>query len=117
MKQAYDCIFIASKTSIAFLILPLASMMISSAMSSGNEPAPARLATWLSTVSISSRLGAATRISRQRLLIGAINREVLLAQSMMRRLVMYFSMVRRSAACASRESVSASLMMTTVSKI
>ena len=56
-------------------------------------------------------------MSRQRLLIGAINREVLLAQSMMRKLVMYFSMVRRSAACASRESVSASLMMTTVSKI
>ena len=43
-------------------------------------------------------LGAATRMSKHRLLMGAINREVLLAQRIIRRFVMYFSMVLRSAA-------------------
>ena len=46
----------------------------------------------------SPELGAATRISKHRLLIGAINREVLFAQRIMRMFDMYFSMVRRSAA-------------------
>lgn len=57
--------------------------------------------------------GAATRIRRQRDLIGAINLEVLFAQSMIRMFVMYFSIVRRSAACASLVRESASLITTT----
>ena len=57
--------------------------------------------------------GAATRISKHRLLMGAISLEVLFAQRIMRIFDMYFSMVRRSAAWASRESESASLMTTT----
>jgi hypothetical protein len=52
-------------------------------------------------------------MSRHRLLIGAMRRLVLFAQRMMRMFDMYFSIVRRSAACASRESESASLMITT----
>jgi hypothetical protein len=52
-------------------------------------------------------------MSKQRLLIGAINREVLFAQRIMRIFDMNFSMVRRSAAWASRESKSASLITTT----
>lgn len=46
----------------------------------------------------SSELGAATRISKHRLLMGAINREVLFAQRIIRMFDIYFSMVRRSAA-------------------
>lgn len=57
--------------------------------------------------------GAATRMSRQRDLMGAMSRLVLFAQSTRRMFAVYFSIVRRSAACASRLSESASLMMTT----
>ena len=46
----------------------------------------------------SSALGAATRISRQRLLMGAISLLVLLAHSIILMLVMYFSIVLRRAA-------------------
>jgi hypothetical protein len=61
----------------------------------------------------SSKFGAATRMSRHRLFIGAISRLVLLAQSIIRMFEVYFSIVRRKAACASRESESASLITTT----
>jgi len=57
--------------------------------------------------------GAATRTKRQRLRIGAMSRLVLFAQRMIRMLDMYFSIVRRRAACASRDSESASLIITT----
>ena len=60
-----------------------------------------------------SSVGAATRTSRHRERIGAMILLVLLAHRMRRMLVMYFSIVRRSAACASRVSESASLMITT----
>ena len=46
-------------------------------------------------------------------MMGAMRRDVELAQRMMRMFDIYFSIVRRSAACASRVSESASLMMTT----
>jgi len=52
---------------------------------------------------------------RHRLLIGAIKRLVLLAQRIIRMFDMYFSMVRRSAAWASRDKESASLITTTIS--
>jgi hypothetical protein len=64
----------------------------------------------------SSELGAATRINRHRLLIGAISRLVLFAQRIIRMLDMYFSIVRRSAACASLDSESASLIITTLNR-
>jgi hypothetical protein len=59
-------------------------------------------------------LGAATRMRRHRLLIGAIRRLVLLAQRIIRMFDMYFSIVRRSAAWASRDRESASLITTTM---
>jgi len=52
-------------------------------------------------------------MSKHRLLIGAISLLVLFAQRMIRMLDMYFSIVRRRAAWASRESESASLIITT----
>lgn len=61
----------------------------------------------------SSAHGAATRINKHLLLIGAIRRLVLFAQRIIRMLDMYFSMVLRRAAWASRDSESASLMTTT----
>jgi len=54
---------------------------------------------------------------RHRLLIGAIRRLVLLAQRIIRMFDMYFSIVRRSAAWASRDRESASLITTTISEI
>ncbi len=74
------------------------------------EPADTRRQT-------SSIVGAATRMRRHLLLMGAMSLLVLLAHKMMRMLDMYFSMVRRSAACASRLSESASLIMTTIHAI
>lgn len=56
-------------------------------------------------------------MSRQRLFIGAISLLVLLAQSIIRMFDMYFSIVRRSAAWASRERESASLITTTNKKV
>lgn len=56
-------------------------------------------------------------MSRHRLLIGAINLLVLFAHRIIRMFDMYFSIVRRRAACASRDNVSASLMITTVHTI
>ena len=47
-------------------------------------------------------------------MMGAMSLLVLFAQRMIRMFDMYFSIVRRSAACASRVRVSASLMMTAV---
>lgn len=67
----------------------------------------------LDGVNTSSSLGAATRIRRHRLLIGAMSRLVLLAQRIIRILDMYFSIVRLKAAWASRDNESASLIMTT----
>lgn len=46
----------------------------------------------------SAGAGADTRMSKHRLLMGAISLLVLFAQRMMRMLDIYFSMVRRSAA-------------------
>jgi hypothetical protein len=60
-------------------------------------------------------VGAATRMSKHRLLMGAISLLVLFAQRIIRMFDMYFSIVRRSAAWASRERESASLMITTSS--
>ena len=64
----------------------------------------------------SSVFGAATRISKHRLLMGAINRPVLFAHRIIRIFDMYFSMVRRRAAWASLDSESASLITTTGTK-
>lgn len=61
----------------------------------------------------SSALGAATRMRRHRERIGAMSLLVLFAQRTRRMFDMYFSIVRRSAACASRESESASWITTT----
>ena len=49
--------------------------------------------------------------------MGAMSRLVLLAHRMIRILDMYFSIVRRSAACASRDSESASLIITTARQL
>lgn len=127
-RDTDDCIFSASSTRIAFLMLPPESSMILSATSSGRVK-QARLATYCMTDCICichldaenfrvtdhtcSWDGAATRMRRQRLRIGAMRRLVLFAHSMMRKLFMYFSIVRRRAAWASRDRESASLMMTT----
>lgn len=121
----------ASKTRMAFRRFPPESSMISFDTSGGRSNF-FFFAMCSSTVSIyqhrrqfnklpsipqvirtSSGAGAATRMRRQRLLIGAMSRLVLLAQRMIRMLDMYFSIVRRRAACASRDRESASLMMTT----
>jgi hypothetical protein len=61
----------------------------------------------------SSSSGAATRTSKHRDLIGGMSRLVELAHRISRMFGVYFSIVRRSAACASRVSESASLMITT----
>lgn len=57
--------------------------------------------------------GAATRMRRHRLFIGAMSLLVLFAQRIIRIFDMYFSIVRRRAACASRDNESASLIITT----
>ena len=64
----------------------------------------------------SSEVGAATRMSKHRLLMGAMSLLVLFAQRMMRMFDMYFSIVLRRAAWASRERESASLMITTADR-
>ena len=134
-----DCILSASRTRRALRRFPFASSTMSCATLSGTSK-PSFLPTYRRTSIIytttqandaarqhqraltratrarpltSPSSGAATRTRRQRLLMGAIRREVELAQRMMRIFDIYFSIVRRSAACASRVSESASLMMTT----
>jgi hypothetical protein len=129
-RGAYDCIFSASRMSSAFLIFPEHSSIILSATSGGRSNptlrdiysitlciyTSVRLADRIIETQVtSSRLGAATRMSRHRLLIGAINRLVLLAQSIIRMFDMYFSMVRLRAAWASLDNESASFITTTIS--
>lgn len=109
----HDCIRNASRIKTAFLKFPFASSQIAKAVSSGKWNF-SFLHTCLRTVVISSVLGAATRMSRQRDLIGEMIFEVELAQRIRRRLPMYFSIVRRRADWASRDNASASLMMTTL---
>ena len=129
-RSTDDCIFNASSTSIALRRFPLASSVISRAASSGKSNF-SFLATYLRQYCIyrsyqlrtdnewrgnftSSNEGAATRINRQRLLIGAINLLVLFAQRMILIFDMYFSIVLRRAAWASRDRESASLIITTI---
>jgi len=129
-NAAYDCIFRASRTRIAFRRFPPESCIIFPPASGGRSK-PARFDTYWRTViicfnqklnfhdnqnvdkSTSSSLGAATRIRRHRLLIGAMSRLVLLAHRIIRKLVIYFSIVLRRAAWASRDRESASFIMTT----
>jgi hypothetical protein len=114
MKRAtHDCILSDSITSRAFLIFPSQSSAIA-LEALGGKVSLSFLATYSKTPVISSAVGAATRTRRHRDLIGAMSLDVELAQRMIRILAMYFSIVRRSAACASRERESASLMITTV---
>jgi hypothetical protein len=133
-NDSYDCIFRASRTSMAFRRFPFESSAILAATSGGKSKGTF-LATYVRTDFIynkdsvkestkcrtgtrtSSVSGAATRINRHRLLIGEIRRLVLLAQRMIRKLDMYFSIVLLRAACASRDKESASLIITTRGQI